>query len=137
MALSLLDLVRVDFRTSKAADNLNTRLQGLLNLPHRYGPARLALGRSMGIRTRPELELTTLGFGKPIKGENLFGQGPELATWITLLAEHAGGTDMSRRELQHDVAAHWHRGVYLLWEDWRAAANDFDAFVSRMVRLAS
>lgn len=134
MALSLVDLVRTEFRTSRAADEMNSRLQGLLGLAHRYGPARLAIGRSLGQQSRPILELNTLGFGKPIKGEHLFGQGGELSTWITLLVQHRGAADLTRRDLQAEVAAHWHRGLYLLWDDWRTSAADFDAFVSRLVK---
>jgi len=134
MALSLLDLVRAEFRTSHAADELNSRFQGLLGLPHRYGPARLAIGRSLGVAASPNLELNTLGYGRPIKGEHLFGQGAELATWITLIVEHAGVSDLTRRDLQGLVGAHWHRGLYMLWEDWRAGASEFDAFVARLVR---
>jgi DNA sulfur modification protein DndE len=136
MPLSLVDIVRTEFRTSRAADEMNTRLQGLLGLPHRYGPARLAIGRSLGQQSRPTLELNTLGLGKPIKGEHLFGQGGELSTWITLLVQHSGSEELTRRELQNEVAAHWHRGLYLLWDDWRTSASDFDAFVSRLVRHA-
>jgi hypothetical protein len=136
LALSLLDLVRSEFRTTRAADELNNRFQSLLALPHRYGPARLAIGRSLGIAHPATLELNHMGFGKAIKGEHLFGQGAELATWITLLVEHAQRPDLSRRDLQAEVAAHWHRGLYLLWDDWRASASDFDAFVGRLVKHA-
>jgi len=136
MALSLLDLIRAEFRTTHAADELNSRFQSLLGLPHRYGPARLAIGRSLGIPTEPILELNQLGFGKPIKGEHLFGQGVELATWITLIVEHSRTLELARRDLQSIVAAHWHRGLYLLWDDWRAGTSEFDAFVARLVRQA-
>lgn len=133
---TIMDLTRGDFRTSRAADELNTRFQTLLGLPHRYGPARLALGRSLGIASRPSLELNTLGSGRSIKGEQLFGSGVELAGWLTLLIEHATPVPMDKRELQTLVAAHWHRGVYLLWEDWKASGGEFDAFVSRLISRA-
>lgn len=136
MALSLLDLVRSEFRTSRAADEMNGRFQALLGLPHRYGPARLALGRSLGIAAAPSFELNHLGYGKPIRGEHLFGQGAELATWVTLLVEHAAAPDLDRRDFQGLVAAHWQRGMTLLWDDWRTAGSDFDRFVTRLVRHA-
>jgi DNA sulfur modification protein DndE len=132
-----LDLTRGDFRTSRAADELSARFQGLLGLPHRYGPARLAIGRSLSVQTQPTLTLNTLGPGRPIKGEQLFGQGVELSTWLTLLIEHAGTRDPTRRDFQSLVGAHWHRGAYLLWEDWKAGAGDHDAFVARLVRHAN
>lgn len=136
MALSLIDLVRSEFKTSRASDEMNSRMQGYLKLPHRYGPARLAIGRSLGIASEPALEINHLGFGKPIKGEHLFGQGEELATWVTLLVEHSGQSELDRRDLQNLVAAHWQRGITMLWDDWKAAGSDFDKFVSRLVRHA-
>ena len=134
MALSLLDLVRSEYKTSRASDEMNSRFQGLLRLPHRYGPARLALGRSLGLASAPTLDLTHLGYGKPIKGEHLFGQGVELASWVSLIVEHAGQADMDRREFQALVAAHWQRGLNILWDDWKSAGTDFDRFVARLVR---
>ena len=136
MALSLIDLVRSEFRTTKAADELNGRFQTLLGQPHRYGPARLAIGRSLGLASTPPFEVTHMGYGKPIKGEHLFGQGAELATWITMLVAHADRPNLMRKDLQAEVAAHWHRGLYLLWDDWRASASDFDSFVGRLVQNA-
>lgn len=137
MAATLLDLSRGDFKTTRAADELNTRFQSLLGLPHRYGPARLALGRSLGLASFPELELNNLGFGRAIRGEQLFGQGVELSSWLTLLIEHDDSAELSRRDFQALVAAHWHRGIYLLWEDWKASAGDFDTFIARLVRHAN
>lgn len=136
MTMALIDIARSDFKTSRAADELSARFQTLLGLPHRYGPARLALGRSISLPTRPTLELTTLGFGRPIKGEQLFGQGVEQLTWLTMIWEHTGTEQIKRREFQNAVAAHWHRGIYLLWDDWKASAGDFDAFVARLVRYS-
>lgn len=136
MSSTIIELTRGDFRTSRAAEELNARFQSLLGLPHRYGPARIALGRSLGVTSQPTLELNTLGLGRPIKGEQLFGQGTELATWVTLLLEHGAPSPVGRRELQTLVAAHWHRGIYLLWEDWKASGGEFDAFVARLVSRA-
>lgn len=137
MSVSLIELVRTDFRTAKPADELNSRFQRLLGLPHRYGPARLAIGRSLGIPNPPKFEMSFTGFGKPIKGENLFGTGADLACWITLIVEHAAGGDLDRQQLQQLVAAHWHRGIYTLWDDWKASLNDFDTFVTRLVGRAT
>lgn len=137
MNVTLLEFSRSDFRTSRAADELNARFQTLLGLPHRYGPARLALGRSLGLASQPEIELNSLGFGRAIKGEQLFGQGVDLASWFTLLVEHSDRTDLARKDLQAGVAAHWHRGLYLLWEDWKTSAADFDGFIERLAHHAS
>jgi DNA sulfur modification protein DndE len=137
MSLSLIELVRTDFRTAKPADELNSRLQRLLGLPHRYGPARLAIGRSLGVAHAPRLETSFTGYGKPIKGENLFGTGTDLASWITLIVQHTAPEEMDRSRLQHVVAAHWSRGIYLLWDDWKASLSDFDTFVARQADRAS
>lgn len=137
MSLSLIELVRTDFRTAKPADELNSRFQRLLGLPHRYGPARLAIGRSLGIPHAPKFETSFTGFGKPIKGENLFGTGSDLACWITLLVQHAAPESLDKARLQHLVAAHWSRGIYLLWDDWKASLSDFDAFVARQADRAT
>lgn len=135
MTLSLIDMIRADFRTAKPADELNSRFQRLLGLPHRYGPARLAIGRSLGMAGTPKIETSFTGMGKPIKGENLFGSGTDLATWVSLVVEHSGEQDLDRQRLQYLVAAHWNRGVYTLWDDWKTSLNDFDQFVGRLVSL--
>lgn len=132
-----LDLTRGDFRTTRPADELNARFQALLGLPHRYGPARLALGRSLGVASQPELQLNSLGYGRPLKGEQLFGQGVELSCWLTLILEHDANEHQTRRDFQTLVAAHWHRGLYLLWEDWKASAGELDAFIGRIARHAN
>lgn len=137
MSLSLIELVRTDFRTAKPADELNSRFQRLLGLPHRYGPARLAIGRSLGLAHAPKLETSFTGYGKPIKGENLFGTGSDLACWITLLVQHAAPEQLDRGRLQHLVAAHWSRGIYLLWDDWKTSLSDFDSFVARQAERAT
>ena len=136
-ANSLMDMIRGDFRTSRPADELNARFQTLLGLAHRYGPARLALGRSLGLQSQPDLQLNSFGLGRPIKGEQLFGQGVELSCWLTLVTEHVGGAALARRDFQALVAAHWHRGLYMLWDDWKVSGGEFDAFVARLVRHAN
>src|ERR1051325_999418 len=108
--LELMELARTDFRTSRQADEINSRFQNLLGLPHRYGPARLGIGLSLSIEEPPEFsdELAE-DMGKPIKGENLFGTGVDLSTWITLMVQRSGLRNPAKRDLQTTVAAHWHR----------------------------
>ena len=137
MSLSLIELVRADFRTNKAADELNSRFQRLLGLPHRYGPARLAIGRSLGVPHKPKFEISFTGYGKPIKGENLFGTGADLACWLTLIVQHSQPEELDRAQFQQTVAAHWSRGIYLLWDDWKASLSDFDTFVARQAERAT
>lgn len=135
MTISLIDMIRTDFRTARPADELNSRFQRLLGLPHRYGPARLAIGRSLGMAGTPKLEASFTGMGKPIKGENLFGSGTDLATWISLVIEHSGEHELDRQRIQFLVGAHWNRGIYALWDDWKSSLNDFDQFVGRLAGL--
>ncbi|MGK9231956.1 DndE family protein [Inquilinus limosus] len=130
MALSLAELARTDFRTSKSADDINSRFQTLLGLPHRYGPARLAIGRSLAVPTDPDPSpLDDEDFGKAIKGENLFGAGADLHTWVSLVVERSRRSELSKKDFQTLVAAHWHRGVQLLWDEWKGVGNDFDRFL--------
>tara|TARA_R110000751_G_scaffold2018_18_gene10750 strand:+ start:522487 stop:522927 length:441 start_codon:yes stop_codon:yes gene_type:complete len=136
MAFHIIEIVRTDFKTARPADELNSRMQRLLKMPHRYGPARLAIGRSLAIAPQPKLSTSFTGYGKAIKGENLFGIGEDLATWVTLIVEHAGNPDLDRADFQSLVAAHWSRGIYALWEDWRATAGDFDFFMAKLADRA-
>ena len=130
MALSLAELARTDFRTSKSADDVNSRFQTLLGLPHRYGPARLAIGRSLAVPQDPDPSpLDDEDFGKAIKGENLFGTGPDLSAWVSLVVERSHRPDLTKKDFQTLVAAHWHRGVGLLWDEWKGVGNDFDRFL--------
>lgn len=117
---SITDIGRLDFRTSRSGDTATGQLLRLLNLQYRYQPARLALGRSLGIATQPA---PVDNFdGKAIRGETLFGQGADdIGLWTSLLVEHAGGNVLDRRRLQELIAAHWARGANLLWDDLREA----------------
>jgi hypothetical protein len=89
------------------------------------------------VASQPDLQLNSLGFGRPLKGEQLFGQGVELSCWLTLIIEHGYGEQRSRRDFQTLVAAHWHRGIYLLWDDWKASAGELDTFIGRIARHAN
>ena len=51
--VQLLDLLRCDFRTTEAADTLNSRLQKALGFAYRYQPARLALAKSLSYVRHP------------------------------------------------------------------------------------
>ncbi len=118
--LSVVDIGRLDFRTSRSGDTATGQLQRVLDLQYRYQPARLALGRSLGVPTPPTL-VDNLD-GKAIRGETLMGQGADdIGLWTSLIVEHAGNVPIDRRGLQELVAAHWARGAGLLWDDLREA----------------
>ena len=129
--VQLLDLLRSDFRTTEAADTLNSRLQKALGFAFRYQSARLALATSLSNPEVPEpaAELR----GKPIKGETLFGQEEiDLALWVSLIVEHAERTHATRRDIQDLVAAHWRRGIEVLWADWLSVGEDATAYFQRL-----
>jgi DNA sulfur modification protein DndE len=130
MPFTLTDVLQANFRTSRTADTINDELRRVLGLPTRYGPARLAIARSLC-----SAEPLTLAQaynddpGKVIKSDQLFGSDADLATWTVLIAERASRSDISRRDLQVLVAAHWQRGIELLWQEWQDCEQDFNRFV--------
>lgn len=137
MSTSLMELVDTDFKTTREADEINSKLMPKLGLKMRYEPARLAIARSLAIRENPpEPPASEDEDGKIIKGRNLFGTGDELATWIALIVERSQRDDISKRDVQDLVRKHWHRGIRLLWNDWREAGEDFDKFVLRLAERA-
>lgn len=118
--LTVTEIGRLDFRTSRSGDTATGQLQRILDLQYRYQPARLALGRSLGVPTPPT---SVDNFdGKAIRGETLMGQGADdIGLWTSLIVEHAGSAVQDRRSLQELIAAHWARGANLLWDDLREA----------------
>lgn len=97
-------------------------------------PARLALGCSLALPEPPEP-----AGGEPgaaIRGETLFGTGPDLATWVSLLIEHAGRAPRDVAELQAWVRAHWARGMRQLRERLDAAEGDTFQFWRRLAETA-
>ncbi len=115
--LTFSDLFRADVRTSREADELNTRLQSALGLDFRYQAARLALALSLGDPAPPPAIADLLG--KPIRGETLFGQEEvDLALWAALVVEHDPVAATSRRSFLDRTAAHWDRGARRLSRTW-------------------
>ena len=130
--VQLLDLLRSDFRTTEAADALNSQLQKALGFPFRYQPARLALAKSLSTPEHPKQETELRG--RPIKGETLFGQEEvDLALWVSLIVEHAERTQATPRDIQDLVAAHWRRGIEALWSDWVSVGQDSTVYFQRLV----
>ena len=132
VSFGLADIARLDFRTSRAGDAATASIQRELELSFRYQPARLALGRSLGIATQPT---PVDNFdGRAIRGETLFGLAPdEIGMWFSLIAEHAGVAP-DRRALQELVAAHWARGAGLLWDGLRDAKNKSEFLAEQLLR---
>ncbi len=122
VTLSTSEIGRLDFRTSRAGDTATSQLQRTFDFHYRYQPARLALGRSLGVPT-PPTPVDNFD-GRAIRGETLFGQGADdIGLWISLIIEHVGEPIADRRALQELVAAHWARGAGLLWDGLREASD--------------
>ena len=130
-ALSLTDLFRADVRTSREADDLNSRLQSALGLDYRYQVARLAIAASLGEHAPPSPAPDLLG--KPIRGETLFGQEEaDLALWTALLVQHGASVLVTRKAVLDRAAAHWHRGVHRLRRQWGKYEGRPEDFLLRL-----
>lgn len=132
MTLNLADIGRMDFRPSTGADQICGSLQRTLDLPFRYQIARMAIGRSLSVPSMPPTPADS--GGRSIRGETLLGKEvSEMGLWIALLSEHAGRNDLSKRDVQELIAAHWCRGANALDEQWKASSQNFGAFITRLV----
>lgn len=130
--MTLNEIGRFDFRTSRSGNTATAAILKLLALQYRYQPARLALGRSLGIATQPTA-VDNLD-SKPIRGETLFGQDSvDIGLWISLITAHAGRGPLARKELLDLVAAHWQRGAGLIWDDLRTEADPVVALADRIL----
>jgi DNA sulfur modification protein DndE len=134
MTLSLLDIAKTSFRTGETADALGQKFMERLGARAKYMPARLALGRSLAVAGEPPP--VTEDLGNAIRGSILFGEGPDYPAWISLLTQHSGREDVTIKELQASVAAHWQRGLQLLEEDWAASDGDLNRFERRLADSA-
>lgn len=131
--LSIREVGRIDFRTSRSGEAATVSILRALALQYRYQPARLALGRSLRISTPPP-PVDNLD-GRTIRGETLFGPDErDLGMWASLIMVHAGFKDLGRRQLQDLVAAHWARGAGLVWDSLRGAADPLDAMIQQIDR---
>lgn len=132
--LSAADIGRLDFRTSRAGDTATAQLQRVLDLHYRYQPARLAIGRSLGVKTPPP-PAENLD-GKVIRGETLFGQSiDDIAYWVSLIIDHSDAPVADRRSLQDLVAAHWARGAGLLWDNVRKSDDPVDELAGQLIKI--
>ncbi len=139
MTLSLIEITTASFRTTRSADKQGEALLKLLGYKVNYLVARLAIARSLALSDSP----TPLSAeededaGRTIRGQQLFGDGPDLMAWIALITQRAGRADLTRRDLQALVAAHWRRGAQLLTHDWEEAQGSLSRFVERLSDLAA
>ena len=106
----------------------------------RYLAARLAIARSLSLADPPDLlssDDEDEGAGGAIRGQQLFGDGADPAAWVALVTQRAGRGDLTRKDFQALIAAHWRRGADLLTKDWEEVNADLGAFVTRLADLGS
>lgn len=134
--LNLAEIARFDFRTSAAADLINSDMQRKLGVANRYAPARIGIALSLGEKIEGALlDSATEGeMGKAIRGETLFGVDDQLAVWITLIAQSDEPSGLLTKDrLRSLVAYHWSRGIQMLSTRFNTAENDFDRFVDQLI----
>jgi len=132
--LSLRAVDSATFRTSKAADELNEKMRSNLGLQHRYEPARLAIARSLAIKSPPPAlpESANAEVGKSIYGRQLFGE-EDLPAWVTLIVQSSSGRVTNIDSLLEEVRRHWHRGMLVLSEEWLSSSENYEDFILSLV----
>ena len=137
MPLQLMDIINASYRTTRDAHYQCDQVRRRLGYRFRYLTVRLAIARSLSLGSPPKPLESGADYSKSIRGRELFGSGLTPHGWIALIVERADRDDMSRREFQDLVAAHWRRGAGLLARDWEEAQEDLGAFIARLADLAS
>ena len=139
MALALMEIINAQYRTTRAADDQCAELLKRLGYKVRYLAARLAIARSLSQSDPPDplADEDEDEAAVSIRGQQLFGDGSDPAAWMALITQRSGRVDLSRRDFQALVAAHWRRGAGLLSQDWEAAEGSLAEFVTRLADLAS
>ena len=140
MNFSVNDIQHTGFYTDKESDDLNDSFKGRLGMDDRYMPARLAIGYSLAFPFDKSFQCIASG-GRTIRGHTLFGDETQLASWITLIIEHATRNGQKQnnidiKELVRLVAAHWRRGLQQFDREWKEAEEDSDKFILRLAEKA-
>lgn len=121
------------FRSTSETDELSQRVKDRLGFGAFNIPARLAIARSLAItELPPKVEGEP---GRVIRGEVLFGSGPDLASWISLIIEHFG-SHMTMKDLQGLVQRHWSRGMRLVADELASSDGDIAEFWRRLAESA-
>ena len=131
--LSMGDIAGASFSCSAETKDFCDKLKLQLGFKTNYQIARLAIGRSMVLKTFPESKTHNSG-SSTLKGEQLFGTSErERNIWLTFLVDNLHRHDPTSFKnldlLQKTVTRHWNRGADLLWKDWQIAednANDYN-----------
>ena len=131
---SLRSIDSATFRPSKVADELNEKMRSNLGLQFRYEPARLAIARSLAIKSPPPPlpDSAAAEGGKSISGRFLFGE-EDLPAWLTLIVQSSSGRVTSIESLLEEVRRHWHRGIVVLTEEWQNYSENYEEFILSLV----
>lgn len=121
------------FRSTADTDELSQRVKDRLGFGSYNIPARLAMARSLALPGQPPKAEGEVG--RIIKGDVLFGTGADLASWVSLLIEHAGSA-LTIKDLQSTVQRHWARGMKILSEELDASDGDNSEFWRRLAENA-
>ncbi|TIM38448.1 FtsK/SpoIIIE domain-containing protein [Mesorhizobium sp.] len=134
-SLSLQQIMSSRFRTSLVADSQTKQLMESLGLSTKANVARLAIGRSLSLGPLSDDNVDAKGLEIP--ASSLFSQD-DVAAWVGLIVTHArhhGDAIISTMDaFRALVRQHWHRGAHLLMEDWKDNHENFDSFVSTLVK---
>lgn len=121
------------FRSTSDTDELSQRVKDRLGFGSFNIPARLAIARSLAIPSAPARAEGEVG--RTIRGDVLFGSGADLASWVSLLVEHAGDS-VTIKDLQGLVQRHWARGMRILHDELEASGGDNSEFWRRLAESA-
>lgn len=134
---NLRSLVKVNFRTSKRADEVNDLMQAKLGLRFKYEPARLAIAHSLGLPdpAPPLRDADADEYGKVIHGDNLFGDD-DLPMWVAMIVEKGDLRNPSVEDVQEQVRRHWHRGILLLQTEWQNCEGVYERFILYLAERA-
>lgn len=136
--LTIQQVLSSRFRTSTEADNITVSLMNHLGLSTKANVARLAIGRSLALGSFAEGGVDAKG--REIPASSLFTPD-DVAVWIGLVVAHARRHGLepinSLDVLRVALKGHWHRGAFLLLQDWEGAGGKYDKFLETlMVRRA-
>lgn len=139
MSLGVMEVINAQYRTTRVADDQCAELLRRLGYKVRYLAARLAIARSLSSQDSPELlaDDDEEEAAVSIRGQQLFGDGSDPVAWMALITQRSGNENLTRKDFQALVAAHWRRGAGLLTNDWEAANGSLAAFVTRIADLAN
>ncbi len=123
------------FRPTLEAEQFEDKLRAKLGLGNKYESARLSIGRSLAMPGSPApVRLPADQRGKPIHGEQLFGE--EIDLWMSIIAlDGQLGVAATVEDFRSLAEAHWARGAKLLQADFDDCEEDEVRLTTRLAEL--